>query len=214
VGRSENQHTLKEGSMIIGYVRVSTNGQTVENQRLAIYEAGYQPANWFEVNASSRKSLAYRRINELVELAQPGDTIVVAELSRLGRSVGQVAILVNDLVNKGVELHCLKERIRVGGGEALDLQTKVMVTMFSLFAEIERDLISERTKEGLTRAVSEGKTLGRPKGQGKSKIDERRSEVAEWVRLGVSQASIAKMLGVSPTAVAHFVKTRILGNSK
>jgi DNA invertase Pin-like site-specific DNA recombinase len=194
--------------MIIGYIRVSTNGQTVENQRLAIYDAGYRPDHWFEVNASSRKSLAHRRITELLELVNPLDTVVVAELSRLGRSVGQVAILVNELVSKKVELHCLKERIRIGGGEALDLQTKVMVTMFSLFAEIERDLISERTKEGLSRALGEGKKLGRPKGLGKSKIDERGAEVSEWVRLGVSQSSMAKMLGVSPSTVAHYIKTR------
>jgi len=194
--------------MIIGYVRVSTNGQTVENQRLAIYEAGYRPDNWFEVNASSRKSLAYRRINELLELVKPGDTVVVAELSRLGRSVGQVATMVNELVSKKVELHCLKERIRVGGGEALDIQTKVMVTMFSLFAEIERDLISERTKEGLFRALGEGKRLGRPKGIGKSKIDERGLEVAEWVKLGISVSSMAKMLGMSPSTVSHYIKSR------
>jgi len=194
--------------MIIGYVRVSTNGQTVENQKLAIYEANYRPDHWYEVNASSRKSLSTRRIDELLEHAKTGDKIVVAELSRLGRSVGQISMLVNELIKNDVELHCLKESINIGG--KMNMQTKVMTTLFSLFAEIERDLISERTKEGLNRAVTEGKTLGRPKGHGKSKIDSRAAEVIEWVAQGVSIASIAKMLGVSWTAADHYIKTRIL----
>ena len=192
----------------IGYLRVSSNGQTVENQRLAIYDANYRPSEWFEVSASSRKSTGARRIDELIGRLQPGDKVVVAELSRLGRSVGQIAIIANKLIQAGAELHCLKENIRLNG--AMDIQTKVMVTMFSLFAEIERDLISERTKEGLTRAVSEGKKLGRPRGKGKSKIDSRAAEVERWVEQGVSTASIAKMLGVSWTAADHFIKTRKL----
>jgi len=190
----------------IGYLRVSTNGQTVENQRLAIYDAGYQPNEWYEVNASSRKSTGHRRIDELVAQLKPGDKVVVAELSRLGRSVGQIAILANDLIKAGAELHCLKEGIRLNG--AMDIQTKMMVTMFSLFAEIERDLISERTKEGLNRAVSEGKKLGRPTGNGKSKIDTRAGEVIAWAQQGVSTASIAKMLGVSWDAAAHWLESR------
>lgn len=201
-----NEILLKGKEMIIGYVRVSTNGQTVENQKLAIYEH-YRPDHWYEVNASSRKSLAHRRIDELLEHVKAGDKIVVAELSRLGRSVGQIAMLASALIKSEVELHCLKEGIRIGG--EMDMQTKVMTTLFSLFAEIERDLISERTKEGLARAVSEGKKLGRPKGNGKSKIDERAAEVTQWVSQGVSTASIAKMLEVSWTAADHYIKTRL-----
>lgn len=168
---------------------------------------GTGPDHWYEVNASSRKSLSHRRIDELLEQVRPGDKIVVTELSRLGRSVGQVAMLVNELVKNKVELHCLKENIRLGA-MVMDIQTKVMVTMFSLFAEIERDLISERTKEGLTRAVSEGKILGRPKGNGKSKIDDRATDVTLWIKQGVSTASMAKMCGVSWTAMDHYIKTR------
>lgn len=87
----------------------------------------------------------------------------------------------------------------------MDIQTKVMVTMFSLFAEIERDLISERTKEGLARAVSEGKLLGRPLGASGSKIDSRAAEVTAWAGLGLSTASIAKMLGVTWGTAKHWM---------
>jgi len=189
-----------------GYLRVSTGGQTVESQRLAIYDAGYRIDEWVEVVVSSKKTTVERRIDELLAKLSPGDKVVVAELSRLGRSVGQISILAHKLIQGQIGLHCLKEGINIDG--TMNIQTKVMVTMFSLFAEIERDLISERTKEGLNRAVSEGKKLGRPKGAGRSKIDSRATDVAEWERQGVSVASMAKMLGVSWTTVDRWLKLK------
>jgi len=92
-----------------------------------------------------------------------------------------------------------------------DLQTKVMITMFSLFAEIERDLISERTKEGLARARSEGKLLGRPKGTiGKSKLDGKEKEIKEYLAKKVNRANIARIYGVSFPTIENFIKTRSL----
>ena len=91
-----------------------------------------------------------------------------------------------------------------------DIQTKVVLTMFSLFAEIERDLISERTKAGLAKARAEGKLLGRPKGLGKSVLDGKEDEIRELLIKGVSKASIAKIYGVSWPCVSHFIKTRKL----
>ena len=93
---------------------------------------------------------------------QPGDRLVVSELSRLGRSLGQVVAVLDALAKAGVAFVALKENIRVEGKR--DIQTKVMTTLFALFAEVERDLISERTREGLARARSSGRKLGRPKG--------------------------------------------------
>ena len=195
--------------MIIGYIRVSTGGQTVENQRLAIYEAGYRPDQWFEINASSRKSMEKRRISELLELVGPDDKIVVSELSRLSRSIGQTIMLIDAIQKTGVQLHCLKENIKLYGGKR-DIQSKVMTTMFALFAEIERDLISERTKEGIERARKAGSKIGRPKGLGKSKLDPHRSKIEEWIEKGLSKTAMAKLLDVNYTTIDHYIKTRNL----
>jgi DNA invertase Pin-like site-specific DNA recombinase len=195
--------------MIIGYVRVSTGGQTVENQRLAIYEAGYKPDQWFELSVSSRKSFGKRRIDELIEIVGKGDLVVVAELSRLSRSIGQTIILIDKLQEVGAGLHCLKEGIKLDGKKQ-DIQSKVMTTMFALFAEIERDLISERTKEGIERARKEGKTLGRPKGPGKSKLDEKRAEIVQYLGIGLNVTAIAKLVGGKWSTVDHYIKTRDL----
>ena len=196
-----------------GYVRVSTDQQRTETQKLAILEYANRQSekidNWVEVKASSRKSSTERRIDELLERLHNGDTLIVAELSRLGRSVGQIAMLIDELLRNKIRVICLKENINLNGTK--DIQTKVMITMFSLFAEIERDLISERTKEGLARARAEGKLLGRPKGKlGKSKLDGKEKEIQGYLEKGVNKANIAKIYGVSWPTLNNFIKTRSL----
>ena len=196
-----------------GYVRVSTDNQTNENQKLAILQYANEKRlkidHWIDTKTSSRKSAKERRIDELVSQVREGDVLVVAELSRLGRSVVQIAMLVDELIRKKVKVICLKENITLNG--KADIQTKVMITMFSLFAEIERDLISERTKEGLRRARAEGKLLGRPKGTiGKSKLDGKEKEIKDYLVKGVNRANIARIYGVSFPTLENFVKTRHL----
>ncbi len=195
---------------IMGYVRVSTDRQHTENQRLAVLEWAnreqVQVDDWIEVQASSRKSSTARRIDELMDRVEAWDTIVVAELSRLGRSVGQIAILVAELVERGIRLVCIKESITIDGDQ--DMQSKVMVTMFALFAEIERDLISERTKEGLARARAAGKLLGRPKGPGKSKLDGHEAEIRTKLAMGVPRKRIAADHGTSAGNLRHWLKQR------
>ncbi len=199
-------------NQIVGYCRVSTKEQDLKNQRLEILDYASKHdlkiTNWMNKKISSRKSTKERLIDVLLERLNSGDTLIVAELSRLGRSVGQIAIIVNTLVENGVQLICIKERIELNGSP--DIQTKVMLAMFSLFAEIERDLISERTKAGLARARAEGKLIGRPKGLGKSQLDGREDEIRELLRKGVSKASIAKIYECSWPCVNHFAKTRKL----
>ena len=95
-------------------------------------------------------------------MLEPGDRLVVSELSCLGRSLGEVVALLDAIAKASVAFIAVKENIRFEGRQ--DLHTKVMTTLFALFAEVERDLISERTREGLAKAKSSGKTLGRPKG--------------------------------------------------
>ena len=203
----------KPSGQTIGYIRVSSDKQTVDNQRLAILE--YCQAHklavneWIEIEMSSRKSTKQRRIEELMERLQKGDTLIVSELSRLARSVGQIATIVDTLIRNGVRIICLKESIDLNGSK--DMTSKVMITMFSLFAEIERDLISERTKEGLKRARAQGKLLGRPKGiPGKSKLDGKEQEIEDLLSKGVTKANIARICGVGATTMSHFIRTRKL----
>jgi DNA invertase Pin-like site-specific DNA recombinase len=138
-----------------------------------------------------------------------GDRLVVSELSRLGRSLGQVIQLVDELVKRKVRFIAIKEAIRFEGKQ--DMQTKVMVALFGLFAEVERDLISERTKEGLAAARAKGHLLGRPRGSlGRSKLDGKEAEIRILLEKQVSKASIAKIMGVSSTNLRHFMRTRKL----
>jgi DNA invertase Pin-like site-specific DNA recombinase len=123
---------------------------------------------------------------------QAGDLLLVSELSRLGRSVGQIIQIVDDLVKNQIRLVAIKEDIRLDGRQ--DIQSKVMVTLFGLFAEIERDLISERTREGLAAAKAKGHPAGRPKGSlGQSRLDGREAEIKMLLGKQVSKASIAKI---------------------
>ena len=129
---------------------------------------------------------------ELTSALQPGDRLVVSELSRLGRSLGQVVAVLDALAKAGVAFVALKENIRVEGKR--DIQTKVMTTLFALFAEVERDLISERTREGLAKSRASGRKLGRPKGSlGVSRRDGEEDEIRHFLELGVSKTAIAKI---------------------
>jgi DNA invertase Pin-like site-specific DNA recombinase len=195
-----------------GYVRVSTDNQSTENQKLAVLEyvnSKLIPINGWIDTKSSGTSTKGRKIDELLAKLEEGDTIIVAGLSRLGRSVGQIAILVDELLKKKIKVICLKENITLNG--KADAQTKAMVTMFSLFAKIERALISERTKEGLAKARFEGKLLGRPKGTiGKSKLDGKEKEIKGYLAKKVNRANLARIYGVSFPTIENFIKSRNL----
>ena len=129
----------------IAYLRISTAGQDCDNQRLAILDYAHQHKmtidEFVSIQVSSRKSLKQRGILELLDSLEPKDILLVSELSRLGRSVGQIIQMVDHMIRNQIRLVAIKESIDLYGKQ--DIQTKVMVTMFSLFAEIERDLISE-----------------------------------------------------------------------
>jgi len=197
-------------SRVYAYIRKSTDDQNTKSQKLAVYkyadENGLRVDQWFDVDCSSRKSTKDRRIDELLDILGEGDTLIGPELSRLGRSVGQVITIVDQLIKKKVKVICLKENIRLNGRQ--DIQTKVMITMFSLFAEIERDLISERTKEGLARARAEGKLLGRPKGPKKSKLDPYKEEIIALLKTGSTKAYLAKKYGVTPPTLYNWLNKR------
>jgi DNA invertase Pin-like site-specific DNA recombinase len=196
-----------------GYVKVSTDHRTTENQKFAIFEYANSKlipiSEWIGARTSTQRSTKERLIDELLTQLQEGDTVIVAELSKLGRSVGQIAILVDELLKKKVKIICLKENITLNGKN--DIETKVMITMFSLFAGVERDLISERTKEGLAKARSEGKLLGRPKGTiGKSKLDGKENEIKKYLAKKVNRANIARIYDVSFPTIENFIRSRNL----
>lgn len=197
----------------IAYLRVSKDDQDVKNQRLAILEFAQQEkleiGEFMELSVSSRRSSKERQIDLLLSKLEIGDTLVVSELSRLGRSVSEIILTVDQLVKQRVRLLAIKESLRLEGKQ--NLQTKVTVTLFSLFAEIERELISIRTKEGLAAARASGKRLGRPNGRlGQSKLDGRENEIQRLLTLKVSKTSIAKITGVDRSTLYSFIRSRQL----
>ena len=138
-----------------------------------------------------------------------GDLLLVSEISRLGRSVGQIIQIIDELIKYQIKFIAIKENIHLNGKQ--DIQSKVMVTMFGLFAEIERDLISERTCEGLAAARAKGKVLGRPKGShGKSILDGKEDEIKALLGKKVPKSSVAKILEVSRSTLLHFIGSREL----
>src|SRR5215831_10185339 len=197
----------------IAYLRVSTGSQDLANQKLVLLDHARQERfaidRFVEAQASSRKGRDRMRIEELFGTLDPGDRLVVSELSRLGRSLGQVIQIVDELVKRKVRFTAVKEAIRFEGKQ--NLQTKVMIALFGLFAEVERDLISERTKEGLAAARARGRPLGRPKGSlGTSRLDGKEGEIRKLLEKEVSRRSLAKIMDVSPTNLRHFTRTRKL----
>lgn len=195
----------------VAYIRISTGGQGLESQRLAIldyaHRHGLTVQTFVEAQASSRHAGARRSVDMLLEQVHAGDLILVSELSRLGRSVGQIIQLVDRLLKQQVQLVAIKEHLWLNGAQ--DLQTKVMITLFGLFVEIERDLIAERTKEGLAAARAQGRLPGRPKGVlGTSKLTGWEAEIQRLLAKTVSKASIAKILGGSRSTLHHFIQSR------
>lgn len=195
----------------LGYLRVSTVQQDVQNRKLEILS--YANTNkitvddFLTVEMSSRKTMKERRIDELLSMLDDGDTLIVSELSRLGRSLGEIIQIVDNLIKKQVRFIAVKQGMTINGRN--DIQTKVMITMFGLFAEIERDLLSERTKIGLENARAKGKKLGRPVGRlGRHKLDGKEEEIRELLGYRVSKAAIARKLGVSRTCMVDFIKKR------
>lgn len=202
---------------VIGYLRVSTSQQDVANQRYSILEyahkQGFEVKKFYSYKVSSRKSTKDRGIDDLLEELNPKDCLIVSELSRLGRSLGQIIKIIDDLIQWEIEFIAIKEKIHIKGKQ--DKQNKIMVALFGLFAELERDLISERTKEGIAAAKARGKKMGRPRTKiGKSKLDGKEKEIQLLLSKNVSKISIARIMDVAYTTLHHFIKTRKLSNTK
>ena len=200
-------------SKTIAYIRVSTDDQDYRNQKFEILNycdrEDWKVDTWLELEMSSRQSSKERRIDELIDKLNPGDRLIVSELSRLGRSTGEVILLIKNITSIPVEFIAVKQGLRLNRENSQDITSKVIVTIFSLLAELERDLVSERTKIALARAKASGKKLGRPKRPGKSKLDERKKEIQHLLSKKVSKANIAKILGVSWSTLDNFIKKKM-----
>jgi len=194
--------------MDYAYIRVSTDKQETENQRFEIlkYANGKRLGNveFIEETVSGRKSWKDRKIGTLIPELKKGDILIVTELSRLGRSMLEIMELLSILLRAGVELHVVKNNQVLKD----DLQSKVFAMAFSIAAEIERELISQRTREALRRRKAEGKPLGRPKGSYSSKLDRYREQIEELRAKGVSLSSIARILGVPYSTLWNYLKRR------
>ena len=205
-------------SKTLAYIRASTNAQDVKNQRHEILEYGNREGlridEFIEVTVSSRQSSRKRRIEELQRRLQAKDRLVVTELSRLGRSTGEVILLINQLVAQGVIVLIIKQNLRLGQG-LQDMTAKVMVTLLALFAEIERDFISIRTKEALAAKKAQGVLLGKPKGTIQSSMyDKDQARIQELLAYGVPQKQIIERhLGYGTTkSLSYYIRTRGLRN--
>ncbi len=197
----------------VAYLRISTGSQDLANQKMAVLDYARQKRftvdRFVEAQVSSRKGPAQRGIDELLSTLAAGDRLVVSELSRLGRSLGQVIRIVDELVKRKVRFVAIKEAIRFEGKQ--DMQTKVMIALFGLFAEVERDLISQRTKEGLAAARAKGRLLGRPKGaSGKVQARRQGGGDPDAPREDGLQGVDRQDRGRLPTDLHHFIRTRKL----
>jgi DNA invertase Pin-like site-specific DNA recombinase len=184
--------------MTVGYIRVSTEKQTVQNQKHEILDYANRYAlgsvTFIEVGMSSRKSTADRRIDELLISLNDGDTLIVSELSRLARSLSGLFDIVNTLIDNGIKLIAIKQNMILDKNNINDMQNKVMLTMFSLMSELERDFISARTKEALKARKDAGMVLGKPKGVIQSSMyDTDAGRIGELVNLGVPINKISKL---------------------
>jgi len=193
---------------VIGYIRVSSNKQTGEHQKFEIQKfAETQKINvnkWVEETISSRKELNKRKLGGLLDTMNDGDILISCEISRLGRSLMEVMRILEKCLNKNCQVWTIKENYRLGN----DIQSKVMAFSFGLSAEIERILISQRTKASLENVKAKGRKLGRPLAaqSKKLKLSENVQKVKFLLENGFSKTKIAEILGVQRMTVSRFIK--------
>jgi DNA invertase Pin-like site-specific DNA recombinase len=177
--------------MIYGYVRVSTHDQSVEGQKNSIsrycIDQKLVVDKWIELEVSSRKSTELRRIDELLNKLVPGDIVISSELSRLGRSIKETLNTIENIVQgKKARLILIKQNLDLNPTDKNNVTNKILITIFSMLAELERDFISERTKEGLRARAAKGIKLGKPVGVIQASMyDKDREKIFHLYQLGV-----------------------------
>ena len=182
---------------VIAYTRISTDEQDLEKQKHLLLDyaqkQGWLIDEFIEVAVSSKKSIKKRKIEELNEKLKKGDVLLVAELSRLGRNMSETLNIINELSQRGIKIVFVRQpELSTTGSHA-----KLLLAIYSYFAESERDYISIRTKQGLAAAKAKGVKLGRPKGSKNKKgrvLDEHKAAIKKYLELGVNVSDISKII--------------------
>ena len=199
--------------MIYGYIRVSSDKQTVENQRFEIKNFCNKNSilidGWIEETISGTQNYNKRALGLLLKRVKKDDLIICAELSRLGRNLFMIMEILNICMTKECRVWTIKDNYRLGE----DIQSKVLAFAFGISAEIERNLISQRTKEALARKKAEGVVLGRPKGRlnapDKYKLSGKENLIRTLLSEGVSQRKIAKKCKVDRNTLIRYLKGKM-----
>jgi DNA invertase Pin-like site-specific DNA recombinase len=190
----------------IAYLRVSTVGQEVEKNKMDILKLANEKklgqVEFVEEKVSGKVSWKKRKIADILDKLKEGDTIIVSELSRLGRSMLEVMEILSIATQKGIQIYSVK------GSWQLDdsIQSRLIAVCFSIAAEVERELISQRSKEGVRARIAKGLPHGRPKGPGKSKLDENKELIHELLKNQSKKTFIAKQFKTSRGNLDNWIK--------
>lgn len=198
---------------VFAFLRVSTDKQQLDNQQLEILTWANRERvtvdEFVQIQVSTRKRQLVAVVKQMTDRMRKGDMLIVCELSRLARSMQQLLVTVNELVDRGITLVSIKEGLRLSTANSKDLQSKVMVALFSILYEVERDMISERVKRGLDRARADGKSLGRPKGKtSRSKLDGKEEEIRALLEVGCPLTVMSRKFGCDRDTVRSFIASR------
>lgn len=193
--------------MVYGYIRVSTDHQNTENQKFEIQrfceKQDLVVDCWIEETISSTKDLNKRKLGRLIKRIQKDDLIIASELSRLGRNLLQIMSILHHCMDIGAKIWTIKDNYRLGA----DITSKVLAFAFGLSAEIERNLISQRTKEALARVRAEGKRVGRPLGsRNECKLKGREKYISQKLGDGRSRYEIARRLRVHRDTLSKYIE--------
>lgn len=201
-------------SKTYAYLRISTKKQEINSQRYGILDYANKKRlgtlNFVEDSSSGRVHWRRRKLGQLLDELEPNSLIIFSEVSRIGRTILQILEFLEEATKKGVIIHAAKENLLID----TSLQSKVLVTIFGLVADIERGLLSARTKEGIAAAREQGAILGRPKGSstGKLKLDAHHEVILSHLQKGVTQSNIAKIVGCDRNTLSNWIKVRVKEN--
>ena len=197
---------MKKSSKTIGYLRVSTVDQDIEKNKADILKLANDKdlgkVTFTEEKASGKISWRKRKVADVLDKLGDGDNIIVSELSRLGRSMLECMEILSIASQKRINVYAVKGNWQLNHS----IQSKIIAMAFSMAAEIERDLISQRTKEALRARKAAGKPLGRPRGPGKSKLDKYQPEIEALLANGSTQKFIAKRYGTTEANLCNWLK--------